>query len=107
MSELLKKVINNPGQSLSRKRLKNNIKPVIFTAHYNPLGPNINSVTKKHLSIITDNPNLIKIFSRESKFCAYKMFPNLRGIMVGADPYSTKPLKEVDQDPGCNDCMKR
>ena len=47
------------------------------------------------------------MFSKDSKFCAYKTFPNLRGIMVGADPYSIKPLKEVDQDPGCNDCMKR
>ena len=27
--------------------------------------------------------------------------------MVHADPYSIKPLKEVDQDPGCSDCMKR
>ena len=27
--------------------------------------------------------------------------------MVRADPYSKKPLKEIDQDPGCSDCMKR
>ena len=24
-----------------------------------------------------------------------------------ADPYSMKPLKETDQDPGCSNCMKR
>ena len=27
--------------------------------------------------------------------------------MVRADLYSIKPLKEIDQDPGCSDCMKR
>ena len=27
--------------------------------------------------------------------------------MVHADPYSIKPLKEIDQNPGCSDCMKR
>ena len=27
--------------------------------------------------------------------------------MVRADPYGKKPVKEIDQDPGCSDCMKR
>ena len=27
--------------------------------------------------------------------------------MVRLDPYSIKPLKEIDQDPGCSDCKKR
>ena len=27
--------------------------------------------------------------------------------MMRADPYSIKPVKEIDQVPGCNDCMKR
>ena len=27
--------------------------------------------------------------------------------MVHPNPYSTKPLKEIDQDPGCSGCMKR
>ena len=27
--------------------------------------------------------------------------------MVRVDPYGIKPLKEVDQDPGCCNCMKR
>ena len=26
--------------------------------------------------------------------------------MVRDDPYSIKPLKEIDQDPGCSDCMR-
>ena len=28
-------------------------------------------------------------------------------LIVHADPYSMKPLKETDQDPGCSNCMKR
>ena len=27
--------------------------------------------------------------------------------MVRADSYSIKPLKEIDEDPGCSDCKKR
>ena len=27
--------------------------------------------------------------------------------MVGPDLYSIKRLKEIDQDPGCSDCMNR
>ena len=32
---------------------------------------------------------------------------HIKDLMVRADPYSIKPLKEIDQDPGCSDCMKR
>ena len=38
---------------------------------------------------------------------AYKRFPNLKELMVYADPYNIKPLKEIDQDSGCSYCMKR
>ena len=47
------------------------------------------------------------MFPTDSMFCTYKRFPNLKDLMVPADPYSIKPLKEIDQSPGCSDCMKR
>ena len=47
------------------------------------------------------------MFPKDSIFCAYKRFPNPKDLMVHADPYSIKPLKEIDSDPSCNDCMKR
>ena len=47
------------------------------------------------------------MFPKDSIFCAYKRFPNLKDLVVRADPYSIKPLKEIDQNPGCSDCMKR
>ena len=34
------------------------------------------------------------------------MFLNLRDLMMRADLYSIKTLKEVDEDPGYSDCMK-
>ena len=40
-------------------------------------------------------------------FCAYERFPNLKDIMVRADPCSIKPLKEIDQDPAWSYYMKR
>ena len=42
----------------------------------------------KHLLIITDNPNLVDMFPKNSMFCAYKRFPNLKDLIVHADPYS-------------------
>ena len=62
---------------------------------------------KKHVFLITDNPNLDDMFFSDSMFCTYKKFPNLKVLMVRLDPYSIKPLKEIDQDPGCSDCKKR
>ena len=62
---------------------------------------------KKHVFLITDNPNLDDMFFSNSMFCTYKKFPNLKVLMVRLDPYSIKPLKEIDQDPGCSDCKKR
>ena len=40
-------------------------------------------------------------------FCVYKRFPDLKNLMVRAEPYSIKPLKEIDQDLSCSDCMKK
>ena len=42
----------------------------------------------KHLLIITDNPNSVDMFPKNSMFCAYKRFPNLKDLIVHADPYS-------------------
>ena len=52
------------------------------------------------------NPNLVEMFPKDSMFCAYKRFPNLTDLIVRADPASIKLFKEIDQDPGCSDCMK-
>ena len=97
------KINNQPRSTVQQKRA------VIFTTQYNPLGANINSIIKNSIIviIITDNPNLAGMFPKDSMFCAYKRFPNLKELMVRADHYSIKPLKEIDQDPGCIDCMKR
>ena len=101
------KLNNQPRSTVQQKRGKSKIRPVIFTKQYNPLGPNINSIIKKHLLIIIDNPNLVEMFSKDSMLFACKRFPNLKDLMVRADPYSIKPLKETDQDPGCSDFKKR
>ena len=101
------KINNQPRSTFQQQRAKSKIKPVIFTTQYNPLGPNINSIIKKHLPIITDNRNLVEMFANDSMFCAYKRFPNLKDLMVRADLYSIKPSKEINQDPCCSNCRKR
>ena len=79
----------------------------MFTTQYNPLGPNINSVIKKNLPIVTESPNLVEMFPKFSMFCAYKRFSNLKDLIVRADLYIIKPLKEKDQNSGSSGCMKR
>ena len=83
------------------------MKLVISTTQCKPLGPNIKSLIKKHLPIFANNPNSIEMFLKDSIFCTYKRFPNLKDLRVRADPYSIEPLKGIDQDPGCSDWMKR
>ena len=60
----------------------------MFTTQYNPLGPNISSIIKKHLPLIKFNPNLIEMFPKVSIFSACKRFPNHRDPMVHGDPYN-------------------
>ena len=80
------KINNQPRWTAQQKRAKSKTKPVIFTTQYNPLGPKVISIIKKHLPIITDNPNLVEMLSKCSMFCAYKRFPNLKDLMMCADP---------------------
>ena len=56
-----------------------------LTTSSNQLVSNINSIIKKHLPIITDNPNLIGMFPKDSIFRVYKSFPSLKDIMVTGD----------------------
>ena len=97
LPELLKKIICNQDQPISKKEQNNNAEPVIFTTQYNPLISNTSSIIKRHLPVPTGNPSLMEMFPKDSIFCAYKRFPNLRDLMVCADPYIIKPLKKVDQ----------
>ena len=92
-SRVFEKTNNQPRPTVQQKRAKSKTKPVIFTTQYKLLGPNINSIIKKHLLIITNNPSLVEMFPKDSMFCAYKRFPNLKNLMVHADPQSIKPLK--------------
>ena len=101
------KINNQPRSTVQQKRAKSKIKPVIFTTQCNWFGPKINFIIKKHLPIIKNNPNLVEMFPKNSMFCAYERFPNIKDLMVRADPYSIQPLKEIDQNPVCSDCMKR
>ena len=82
-------------------------KTIIITKKYNPRGSNINSIDKKHVPIITDNPNLIEKFPKDSIFLAYKKFSNLKDLILGVDAYSLAPLKEIDEDRCCSYWIKK
>ena len=101
-----------------RKRLRNDIRQptsntskqlgVIFSTKYNPRGPNIKQIIKKHKKII-DTPQLKKIFPNGVSL-VHKREVNIKELLTKADPYdikkdltstSTKCYKRCD---GCDSC---
>ena len=101
-----------------RKRLRNDIRQptsntskqlgVIFSTKYNPRGPNIKQIIKKHQKII-DTPQLKKIFPNGVSL-VHKREVNIKELLTKADPYdikkdltsiSTKGYKRCD---GCDSC---
>ena len=67
ITRALEKNNKQPILTTQHKRAEGNIKPVIFTTQYNPLGPNISFIIKKHLPIIKNNTNLIEMFPKEMR----------------------------------------
>ena len=47
------------------------------------------------------------MFLKDSMSCAYERFPSLKNLMVCINPYSVKPLEEIDRYPCFSDCMKK
>ena len=78
----------------------------IFSTEYNPRGPNVRGIVKKHLDIIHSSPTLSEIFPEGSIMVANKTLKNLRSLMVRADPYVTNST-EVYDNPGYTPCNKK
>ena len=111
------RVINNSFDKISKqsrqqmrkkqKKVNMDITPTIFTTHYNPLGPDFKSIISKHLPLLCESNTLKDAFPRESIFVAFKRFPNLKELMVRADPYSREVDHSQDPNPGYVRCNKR
>ena len=61
-----------------------------FVAEYNPRGPNIQEIIKRHLKILQENPEIRKIFPDGSIIVANKRCKNLKELLARADPYDVR-----------------
>ena len=72
--------IRNPSST------KNKETGVIFSTKYNPRGPNLKKIVRKHLNII-DTPQLKMIFPNGISL-VYKREDNIKELLTKADPYN-------------------
>ena len=63
---------------------------IIFATNYNPRGPNVSNIIKKHLPIIENHPTLKTLFPKGSIIVANKRENNLNNLIVRSDPYNLK-----------------
>ena len=61
-----------------------------FVAEYNPRGPNIQEIIKRHLNILQENPEVRKIFPDGSIIVANTRCKNLKELLARADPYDVR-----------------
>ena len=85
-------------KSIAQARCKverNQNKKVIFVTKYNPLGPNIRGIIKKHSHILQNSEAAREVFP-EGVMVASRREQNLRELLTRADPYSIKPDLTAD-----------
>ena len=80
------------GLSITQARTKverSENKKVMFITKYNPLGPNIRAILKKHLSTLENSVAAKKVFP-EGVMIPSRREQNSRELLTRADPYSIK-----------------
>ena len=81
----------NDASNMSRQQCRikktkstNSKNKVVFCNKYNPLGPNIKSIIKKHAHIL-DNCQIMQ----NKEMVAYKREKNLKKLLMRVDPYNS------------------
>lgn len=91
----VKKVFVDIGKiprSEARKKKSNSVNrpKVILAASYNPRGPDVAAIVKKHLPLLKNDPVLNDLFPPGSILVASKRESNLKDLLMRADPYNVK-----------------
>ena len=68
-----------------KKQRAINKNTIIFPAEYNPRGPNVNAIIKRHEHILQHNTVLKELFPTNSFFVANKGSKNLRELLARAE----------------------
>ena len=73
-----------------RKVTRDSCNRVVFPTTYNPRGPNVRAVIKKHSHLLSGSPAARRVFPN-GVMVAYKREQNLKELLTRADPYTIKP----------------
>ena len=101
------KTIGNLPRSEARKKVvkPNTTSRIVFTAKFNPRGPDVNEIVKRHLHLLENKPELKELFPKGSVITANKRENNLKNLLVRSNPYTMK--SEVNEEKGYVRCNKR
>ena len=102
-------IANKSREDLRKKKVVElpTSRPVIFTTQFNPIGPDIRKIINSHLHLFNSSPVLKEISPKGSIFTAYKRLPNLKELMVRADPYISNHGNNIVDDPGYKTCNRK
>ena len=77
----------------------------VFSTEYNPRGPNVSDILKKHLHLLYNTEGLSDVFKKDSVFVACRRNQNLKELLHRGDPYSVNE-RLVDVE-GYERCQKK
>ena len=63
---------------------------VIFSAEFNPRGPNVSEIINRHRHLLETDDTLKQLFPENSIVVANKRGKNLQELLTRADPYNIK-----------------
>ena len=79
------------SQARKKKHTSNNTtNKIIFSAEYNPRGPSVSDIVKKHEHLLRNDDVLNNLFPPSSILVANKRCNNLQELLSRADPYNIK-----------------
>ena len=76
-------------QTARTKVVRESKKRLVFATKYNPIGPNIRGILRKHQHLLTENAEVSAIFPNGVMYAA-KRERNLKELLTRADPYTVK-----------------
>ena len=79
-------------RSIARKKKNHSITTfsVIFSAEFNPRGPNVSEIINRHRHLLETDDTLKQLFPENSIVVANKRGKNLQELLTRADPYNIK-----------------
>ena len=91
----------------ARKKVEKNCKNsrIVFTAKFNPRGPDVNKIVRENLHLLENQPELKELFPKGAIITAYKREDNLKNLLVRSNPYTVN--SEVNEEKGYVRCNSR